>query len=454
MTRWTILYQGRIDREELVRLRHFIVFSVLLLPLLAACMGDDSDEPPTPQAATSTPTEVAQPSPTQEATDPPASATQTAAESPSQAPTQAPLDDIQITLDRVVEGLGQLTGIVAANDGSGRLFLVERGGRILVLRDGEVLDEPFLDLSDQVTTSGAEQGLLGLVFHPDYETNGTFYVDYTNVDGDTHVSRFRTSDDPDQADAESEVVILSVDQPAGNHNGGQLAFGPDGNLWIGLGDGGGAGDQFENAQNPATLLGTLPRIVPSTFDSPEDAPPYEIPPDNPLLDDPDARDEIWAIGLRNPWRFTFDSLTGDLYIADVGQWEWEEINVVPAGSPGGLNFGWPIIEGEHCFKVDGCSMDGLEFPVFEYNHNEGGCSVSGGEVYRGDAQPSLQGIYFFADFCSGKIWGMRWTDGGETQVQELLQVSGEQFSSFGHDEQGELYLTSLTGSVFQLTIGP
>lgn len=435
----------------------WIIVIALILAVATACMGEDESTESTPEATSlpaSTETTATTATSSSEPTEPVATATTQQTEAPTATltpiPSGVPLDELQVDLELVVDGLDQPTGIVTANDGSGRLFIIERTGRIRILQDGQLLETPFLDISDQVTTSGPEQGLLGLAFHPDYETNGTFYVNYTNPDGDTRISRFQVTDDPNQADAGSEINLFAIDQPATNHNGGELEFGPDGMLWIGLGDGGGGGDTYGNGQNGQTLLATILRVDPSTFADPEGTPPYEIPPDNPYVDDPDVLDEIWAIGLRNPWRFRFDRETGDLYIADVGQNQWEEINVVPAGSPGGLNFGWPIMEGTHCYSEEDCDTSGLTLPVFEYSHDEGGCSVTGGEVYRGTAQPDLVSTYFFADYCSGKLWGMQWAPDGGTQTALLNQFTEERFSSFGHDAQGELYLTSLNGGIFHL----
>ncbi|MDX1661786.1 MAG: PQQ-dependent sugar dehydrogenase, partial [Gemmatimonadota bacterium] len=260
-----------------------------------------------------------------------------------------------VRLERIVEGL-DFPLHVTAPSGDPRLFIVEKSGRVRIRKDGALLDEPFLDLSGQVS-GGSEQGLLSIAFHPDYASNGRFFVDYTNRAGDTRVVEYRVSNDPDRADPASARTILEVAQPFSNHNGGLVAFGPDGMLYVGLGDGGSGGDPGENGQDRSTLLGTLLRI---DVDGGE---PYAIPADNPFVDDPDARGEIWAWGLRNPWRFAFDRSTGDLYIADVGQNRFEEVNAV-SGAGKGLNYGWDVVEGDACFEPrDGCDRTGLTPPV-------------------------------------------------------------------------------------------
>lgn len=338
-------------------------------------------------------------------------------------------------------------GIANAGDGSGRLFTLEKVGRIRIVRNEALADIPFLDISDRVGSSASEQGLLGLAFHPNYEENGLFFVNYTDQQGDTVIARFSVSADPDRADPASETVILRLEQPARNHNGGHLAFGPDGYLYIGTGDGGAANDRFGNGQNGGTLLGAMLRL---DVDGSE---PYAVPADNPFVGDPDVRDEIWAIGLRNPWRYSFDRVTGDLYIADVGQNQYEEVSVLQAeptaggvSIPSGQNFGWPIMEGAHCFPEDrACDQTGLTLPVVEYDHNQG-CSVTGGYVYRGQEHPLLTGIYLFGDYCSGRIWGLAPTEDGAWHVAELAQAD-VRLSSFGEDEAGKLYLLDMERGV-------
>jgi glucose/arabinose dehydrogenase len=338
-------------------------------------------------------------------------------------------------------------GIANAGDGTGRLFILEQTGRIRIVRDGELASSPYLDITDRVGSSANEQGLLGLAFHPNYADNGLFYVNYTDRQGDTVIARFSVSADPDRGDPASETTVLTIPQPAGNHNGGHLAFGPDGYLYIGTGDGGGAGDQYGNGQNGGTLLGAMLRL------DVDAAQPYAIPSGNPFIGDPAVRDEIWAIGLRNPWRYSFDRLTGDLYIADVGQNQYEEVNYHAAAAPGGRNYGWPIMEARYCFPKDrDCAQTGLVQPVAEYDHAQG-CSVTGGYVYRGQAFPALTGIYFYGDYCSGRIWGLAPDRAGGWQAVELTQADAR-LSSFGEDEAGELYLLDMgDGELLRLTAG-
>jgi glucose/arabinose dehydrogenase len=354
------------------------------------------------------------------------------------------LADIHLELGRIVGGLDRPVGIAHAGDGSGRLFLLEKVGRIRVVREGTLSDVPFLVISDRVGSSESEQGLLGLAFHPGYAGNGTFFVNYTDLQGNTVVSRFSVSADPARADPASEVVLLTLAQPASNHNGGHLAFGPDGYLYIGTGDGGASGDRFGNGQNGQTLLGAMLRL------DVDGGQPYTVPADNPFVGNPEVRDEIWAIGLRNPWRYSFDRVTGDLYLADVGQNQYEEVDFQPAGSPGGQNYGWPIMEGSHCYPGDQpCDRAGLSLPVVEYDHGQG-CSVTGGYVYRGREFPLLAGVYLFGDYCSGRIWGLAPGADGNWQVAQLAQAD-LQLSSFGEDEAGELYLVDMgRGELFKI----
>jgi len=344
-----------------------------------------------------------------------------------------------LELQAVVEGLASPSGIVSAGDGSGRLFILEQPGRIRIVEDGTLLEAPFLDIVVRVTSQGNEQGLLGLAFHPQYAENGRFLINYTDRNGDTVVSGWSVSPDPNRAEAGSETLILGVDQPAANHNGGHLVFGPDGYLYVGLGDGGGAGDRYGNGQNGETLLGAMLRL------DVDGAQPYAIPDDNPFLDEPAVRDEIWAMGLRNPWRYSFDTLTGDLYIADVGQNAYEEVNVQPAGSGGGENYGWPILEGTHCFSGEGCEVAGLVMPIWEYDHSAG-CSITGGYVYRGSQYSVLQGIYVVGDYCSGTIWGLARGAGDNWQSAVLAQTDAR-LTSFGQDEEGEMYLVDRSSGI-------
>jgi glucose/arabinose dehydrogenase len=353
---------------------------------------------------------------------------------------------VRLTLEPITTAAREPTGVFSAYDGSGRLFILERGGRILVLRDGQLLSQPFLDISPLVLSGFSEQGLLGIAFHPRYRENGYFYVNYTARNGDDTVARYSVSSNADVADPGTGAVMLAIPDPAPNHNGGNLVFGPDGYLYIGFGDGGGGGDQFGNGQNMEALLGKMLRVdVDAAF-------PYGIPPDNPFVGSPRARPEIWAYGLRNPWRYAFDPATGNLFIADVGQNRYEEIHLQPAGV-GGQNYGWPIMEGLHCFpETRACNRSGLELPIAEYDHALG-CSITGGYVYRGSAYPDAQGGYIYGDFCSGRIWVLYLADGGAWRQMQLMQMQLG-ISSFGEDETGELYVASLEPSgIFRLHFG-
>lgn len=330
---------------------------------------------------------------------------------------------------------------VTAPPGDPRLFVVEQDGRIRIVKDGALLAAPFLDIEDRVA-SGGERGLFSVAFHPQYADNGFFYVDYTDVDGDTRVERYRVGGDPDVADPASALEILSVDQPFANHNGGQIVFGPDGMLYVALGDGGGGGDPERNGQDLSTLLGSLLRIDVDV------GVPYAVPPDNPFVGQAGAREEIWAYGLRNPWRFDFDGADGRLYIADVGQNALEEVNAVP-GDEGGVNYGWSVMEGRACFRPsNGCDQDGLTLPVVQYGHDQG-CSVTGGVAYRGSALPRIQGHYFYSDFCSGWIRSFVLVDGEATEEREWETESLGRVVSFGEDAQGEMYLVLDRGDVLR-----
>jgi glucose/arabinose dehydrogenase len=378
----------------------------------------------------------------------------TSAAAPTASPTPAlppstpltPLD--AIALAPVAEGLASPLYATHAGDGSGRLFVLEQEGRIRVLRDGRLLPEPYLDIRRRVA-AGGERGLLGLAFSPRFAADGLLFVDYTDVDGDTVVSEFRAPDPAaDRVDPASERILLRIDQPFGNHNGGALAAGPDGMLWIATGDGGSGGDPLKNGQMLDTLLGKLLRIDPR----PAAGAPYGIPADNPFVAQDGARAEIWAYGLRNPWRFSFDRATGDLWIGDVGQNAIEEIDRWPAGSPAGPNFGWRVMEAGSCFEpADGCRRAGLVLPVAVYGHGEG-CSVTGGYVYRGSALPGLVGTYLYGDFCSGTIWGLD-AAAGQPAPRVLLEARIA-LASFGEDEAGELYVVDLGGSVYRIVAPP
>lgn len=352
-------------------------------------------------------------------------------------------------VEELIAGVNQPVRLIAP-EGDPRLFVVERGGLIRIFDQQGNDQGVFLDLSAETVVSG-ERGLLGLAFPPDYATTGRFYVDYTNLSGDTRIARYTVSaNDPDRADPASGEILLAIAQPAANHNGGHLAFGPDGMLYVALGDGGGSA---ASAQDDQRLLGKLLRIDVSG------ATGYSIPPDNPFVDQ-DALPEIWAKGVRNPWSFDFDPLTGDLYIADVGQSTWEEIDVRPAATGGGENYGWPLMEGPDCNDPpSGCNDGSLILPVHAYPH--GGdpyrCSISGGYVYRGSRIPSLQGEYFYSDYCSREILSLRWNQGGSFTVltdrtAEMTPPGGYgSVASFGRDGLGELYVLDLDGGrVFRI----
>jgi glucose/arabinose dehydrogenase len=349
-------------------------------------------------------------------------------------------DPAGVRLVEVAGGFNRPVLVTHAGDASGRLFIVEQYGRIWIYTGGALLPQPFLDVADRLSTRGNEQGLLGLAFHPNYETNGLFFVNYTDRDGATAVVRYRVSaDDPNRADPASAETILQIAQPFGNHNGGHIAFGPDGYLYIGMGDGGSAGDPQGSGQNPTALLGKMLRID-------VNAEPYAIPSDNPFVNAAGFAPEIWALGLRNPWRFSFDRATGDLYIADVGQNAIEEVNFQPAGSSGGENYGWNFLEGTRVYSR-AAAPAGLTAPFFEYPHPEG-CSVTGGYVYRGERLPDLQGIYLFGDYCSGMVYASRRDGAGIWQTVRWLDTN-ESISSFGEDEAGELYLVGHAGRIFR-----
>ena len=351
---------------------------------------------------------------------------------------------VRLELRPVAFGFDQPLGAVSAFDGSGRLFVVEQTGAIRIVRGGEVAPDPFLDISALIS-AGGERGLLGLAFHPRFESNRRLYINYTDTLGDTVVAELRASaSDPDRADPTTMRVLLRIDQPFPNHNGGHVAFGPDGYLYIASGDGGSAGDPLGNGQDTSSLLGKLLRI---DVDAAGGGRPYGIPEDNPFADGGGAP-EVWAYGLRNPWRFSFDEPAGKLWVADVGQDAVEEVNRAPA-KRGGLNYGWNVMEGERCFEPpEGCEQAGLELPVTSYTHAEG-CSVTGGYVYRGERFPALYGGYFFADYCSGYLWGLAAGARRGTPAVRLLE-SGRAIASFGVDERGELYVVDHGGELLLL----
>jgi len=343
-----------------------------------------------------------------------------------------------VRLQPLATGLESPVYVTHAGDGSGRLFVVEQAGVIRIIRNGRLLARPFLDVRSRVI-SGGEMGLLSVAFHPQYASNGRFFVNYTaNSDSlRTVIAEYRVSDAPDVA-GRAERVLLEIAQPYRNHNGGLNLFGPDGMLYIGMGDGGSGGDPHNNGQRLDTLLGKLLRL-----DVNGEA-PYGVPRDNPFVGRAGARGEIWAYGLRNPWRFSFDRATGRLFLADVGQNRWEEIDLLEKGG----NYGWRLMEGAHCFNPEtGCSTTGLILPIAEYGR-ELGCSVTGGYVYRGTRIRDLVGRYLFSDYCTGRLWSLR--ESGGRWVMEELRATGLTVSSFGEDQAGELYVVDHRGTVYQI----
>jgi len=366
--------------------------------------------------------------------------------------TSLPAGELRALWEPVVTGLAQPTH-AAAPPGDARLFVVEKAGRVRLWAGGALAAEPFLDIAALVRSDGAEQGLLSIAFHPGFAGNGRFFVYYTGSAGDLFIAEYAVSAaTPDRAEAGSGRVLLTLPhRSAQNHNGGQLAFGPDGYLYAGIGDGGGAGDPAGHAQDTSSLLGKLLRL---DVDAP---PPYGIPPTNPGFT---AR-EVWAYGLRNPWRFSFDRATGDLYLGDVGQNAWEEIDYQPASSAGGENYGWNLMEGDgHCYGGADCLAPGLGLvrPVIDYPNPAEGCSVTGGFVYRGQSIPGLQGTYLYGDFCSGAVLSFRIALGVAASRADLTAALGgplEGLSSFGEDGAGELLAVQLgAGRVLRLVPRP
>jgi len=349
-----------------------------------------------------------------------------------------------LTVVEVADGLSSPLYLTSP-PGDSRLFVVEQAGRIRIIKNGTLLAKPFLDITSRVS-SGGERGLLSVAFHPSYATNGLFFVNFTDLAGNTHVERFTVSSDPDVADPATSKLILTVVQPFANHNGGLNVFGPDGMLYIGLGDGGSGGDPFGNGQSRGTLLGKILRIDVDHGD------PYAIPSGNPFVGQAGARGEIWALGLRNPWRLAFDRAGGLLYVADVGQDRFEEVDVVPAARAG-LNYGWNTMEASTCFLAATCNQDGLEQPVLVYGHTNGACSITGGYVYRGTAIPEIAGRYFYSDYCAGFLRSFHYDNGvaGEQRSWDVGNIGS--VTSFGEDASGELYITSSNGRVYRLARG-
>ncbi|MCY4070420.1 MAG: PQQ-dependent sugar dehydrogenase [Chloroflexi bacterium] len=350
-----------------------------------------------------------------------------------------------VVLSEIASGFNRPLYVTHAGDGSERLFVLEQTGKVWVIKDGVRARQPFLDISGLVTATAnrlySEQGLLGLAFHPEYASNGRFFVNYTDRSGTTVVARYQVSlSNPEVADAGSGQIIFQLRQPYANHNGGHIDFGPDGYLYISLGDGGSANDPLGAGQNLRLLLGSIIRI------DVDGALPYVIPPDNPFVGDDSALDEIWAYGLRNVWRFSFDRATGDMYLADVGQNLWEEVNFQAADSAGGENYGWNVWEGTQLF-AGGSAKEHVP-PVFEYPHSLG-CSITGGYVYRGGAIPQMEAVYLFGDYCTGRMWAMYRDPDLNWQAEELANT-GMAISSFGEDEAGEIYVIDYSGTIYRI----
>lgn len=349
-----------------------------------------------------------------------------------------------IRLEKMASGIPNPLFLTHAGDGSKNLYVVSQNGVITILQEKKILEKPFLNIKKKVR-AGGEMGLLGLAFHPEFKKNKRFFVNYTSSRGGLHtvISEFHAASDA-MADAQTEKIILKIAQPYPNHNGGDIVFGPDGYLYIGMGDGGAANDPQNRAQNLGELLGKFLRI---NVNKTEGALPYGIPPDNPFVNVKSARPEIWAYGMRNPWRFSFDRATGKLFAGDVGQDDREEIDIVE----GGKNYGWRIMEGIICtpgVNAD-CDKSGLEPPLMDYGRKDGFC-VTGGYVYRGKQMPKLCGVYIYGDYGTGNIWGLR-TDGKKiTKHKLLIKSSGLNISSFGEDEDGELYVVDLNGVIAKI----
>ncbi len=391
----------------------------------------------TPPATASTP-------PSGSTTTPPASAALAATARPT------PLAVVSISLNRVASGFTSPIGISTA-PGDSRLFVIQQTGQVVVVSGGKAVGT-FLDIAARLSCCG-ERGLLGLAFHPQYAANGRFFVRFTTPAGDLHISEFHVSTDSNKADAASEKIILTIPHPGfGNHNGGRIEFGPDGYLYIGAGDGGSGGDPHNHGQDLSTLLGKMLRL---DVDHAAGGLPYAIPNSNPFAGQAGKRGEVWSYGLRNPYTFSFDRETHDLWIADVGQDAYEEVDQATAASGGGrgVNYGWSVMEGNHCYKpATGCATDGLTPPLAEYAHGSGdsiGCAIIGGYVYRGSAHPQLDGRYFFGDYCTGRIWDIAAAGPAGQTPQELL-MSGLQVTGWGEDSNGELYLTATNGVLYQL----
>ena len=417
------------------------LFTVLLVlaTLLTACAPATPRQEPVAPAPTVRTVVPATEAPRVEAPVP--TATETTPTATAVPVTQSLPDPANVTWREIAGGLEKPTDISSPGDGSGRVFVLEQPGRIRIIQNGQLMSGPYLDISNIVGANASERGLLGLAFHPNYAENGFFFVNYTDKDGHTHIARFSVLDaDPNLADPDSGLELIRIEQPYGNHNGGSLAFGPDGYLYAGLGDGGSAGDPLDFGQSTNTLLGKILR-----FDV-DGSQPYAIPASNPFAAG-GGEAEIWAYGLRNPWKIAFDRATGDLYVADVGQNQWEEINFAPADSPGGLNFGWRLMEASYDYSGTLYDASTLILPIAEYSHAEG-CSVTGGHVYRGELLPDWQGVYLYGDFCSGNIWGFLKIN--NANLNSLLFKTNFSISAFGLDDDGEIYLADYSGVIYRL----
>ena len=423
----------------------WLSIALLIAATLEAC---------SPNAASPAGSGVGSPSPSGATTSAaPASPSATSTSGPSQGPPAEGFDPnaVALEVEVIAGGLSDPLDIAVPLD-NGIRYVAEQPGRVRVVRDDELLSQPLLDIRDRIA-SGGERGLLGLAIHPNFPDDPRLFVDYTDDNGDTVVSEFRVSGDLLTAAQDSERILLQVDQPFPNHNGGAVVFGPDGMLYIALGDGGSGGDPQGNGQRLDTLLAKILRI--DVDASPTGDLAYAIPADNPFLDTADARPEIWLTGLRNPWRMRFDAATGDLWIGDVGQGQREEIDLAPAGE-GGLNFGWNRMEGSLCFEPrDGCDRTGLTLPVAEYGHRDG-CAVIGGEVVRDPAQPLLVGGYVFSDSCSGNVWLLNAAAAAEAPVEPTIVLeSGRSISSIGLDADGGVLATDLVaGELLRITATP
>jgi glucose/arabinose dehydrogenase len=381
--------------------------------------------------------------------------TQAVAMPPAPAPVASP-GGITLSRQQINVALTRPLFLTAPPGNTTRLFVVEKDGVIKVIdRGAGTLIGTFLDVTGSVSAAG-EGGLLGLAFHPNYDQNGFFYINVINTNGDTEIRRYRVSANPDVADSASQFLILLIDQPAGltNHKAGWLGFGMDGYLYAALGDGGGGGDPLGSGQNLGTLLGKMLRLDVDVDGFPADATRnYGIPSDNPCVGQAGAREEIWSMGLRNPWRPSFDRVSGDLYIADVGQGLREEVNVATAmsGAGRGTNYGWNIMEGTICFSpAAGCNMAGLQLPAVDYQHIGGACSITGGYAYRGAAIPAVQGVYFYADYCAGFVRSLRFAGGQVTDHFTWASLAGGNITSFGEDGAGELYVMTDQGGLFRI----